>query len=378
MKPIKRVFIVTAIVEEWGGSESLWFAAVPHLLKEGIQVFVVKETISREHPKFKWLASQGVLLNDLVMRPEGKKKPERPPAILNRFENNIANYCILLETYKPDLVLINQGVNFDGLYFGLYAQKAGIPYAILAHKAVEFFWPQPQERAFMKEVWKGSLRNYFVSNHNLQFTRFQFGMEIPAAERVYYPIRRYKEPLPFPSENDTYRLACIGRLFLLDKGQDILLQILSEPTWRNRNIQVDFIGSGDDKEALNEMADFLQLPNVRFIGYSTNEHIWEDYHALLLPSRSEGLPLVVQEAMASGRIAIAGNAGGTAELVVDGRNGFLGEANVSDFRLTMERAWEKRSEWKELGLQAFQDFHAFYPEQPIEQFADSVKSLLHG
>lgn len=378
MKPIKRLFIVTAIEEEWGGSESLWFAAVPYLLKQGIQLFVVKQSISREHPKFKWLAAQGVLLIDLVMRPEGQKKPERTPAILNRYENNIANYCIHLEVYKPDLILINQGVNFDGLYFGLFAQKAGIPYTILAHKAVEFFWPQPQERAFMKDVWNGSLRNYFVSEHNLRHTCYQFGMDIPAKERVYYPIRRYAEPLPFPSSEETYRLACIGRLFLLDKGQDIILRILAEPAWRDRNIQVDFIGSGGDKEALMDMAGYLNLPNVRFIGYSTNEHIWEDYHALLLPSRSEGLPLVVQEAMASGRIAIAGNAGGTAELVVDGRNGFLGEANFNDFSRTMERAWEKRQEWLEMGRQAFNDFHAFYPEQPVERFAESVNSLLHG
>jgi glycosyltransferase involved in cell wall biosynthesis len=377
MKPLKRLFIVTAIEEEWGGSESLWFAAVPHLLKQGIQLFVVKGNISREHPKFKWLAAQGVLLIDLVMRPEGQKKPERPPDVVNRFENNIANYCINLEVYKPDLVLINQGVNFDGLYFGLFAQKAGIPYAILAHKAVEFFWPQPQERAFMKEVWKGSLRNYFVSEHNLQYTRYQFGMDIPASERVYYPIRRYKEPLSFPSTEEIYRLACIGRLFILDKGQDIILRILSEPAWRARNIQVDFIGSGGDKEALMDMAEYLNLPNVRFIGYSTNEHIWEDYHALLLPSRSEGLPLVVQEAMASGRISIAGNAGGTAELVVDGRNGFLGEANFNDFILTMERAWEKRNDWQKMGRQAFDDFHSFYPDQVVEHFAESVKSLLH-
>lgn len=378
MKPIKRLFIVTAIEEEWGGSESLWFAAVPYLLKQGIQLFVIKGSISREHPKFKWLAEQGVLLIDLVMRPEGQKKPERTPAILNRFENNIANYCIHLEVYKPDLILINQGVNFDGLYFGLFAQKAGIPYAILAHKAVEFFWPQPQERAFMKDVWKGSLRNYFVSEHNLRHTRYQFGMDIPETERVYYPIRRYAAPLPFPSADETYRLACIGRLFLLDKGQDIILRILAEPVWRNRNIQVDFIGSGGDKEALMELAEYLKLQNIRFIGYSTNEHIWEDYHALLLPSRSEGLPLVVQEAMSSGRISIAGNAGGTAEVVVDGRNGFLGEANVSDFSSTMERAWERRMDWEEMGRQAFQDFQVFYPEQPVERFAESVNSLMYG
>jgi glycosyltransferase involved in cell wall biosynthesis len=107
------------------------------------------------------------------------------------------------------------------------------------------------------------------------------------------------------------------------------------------------------------------------------EHPWDEYHALLLPSRSEGLPLVVQEAMAAGRISIAGNAGGTAELVKDGENGFLGEPNLESFTQALERAWERRSSWEELGTVAFQDFNSFYPTDAVPAFSQTIQSLLN-
>lgn len=374
MKAKKRIFIVSAIEEEWGGSESLWFAAVPHWLEQGVQLFVLKRKINRAHPTFAWLAENGVLLTELI-NTSSTHTHLKEQGFTPRFENEVASFCIQLEVYKPDLVIINQGVNFDGLYYGWYAHQQHIPYCILAHKAVDFFWPPANERSFMKTVWQHSLRNYFVSAHNLQMTQRQFGMDIPRTERVYYPIRTYAEPLPFPAIEPLIKLACIGRLFLLDKGQDILLQLLAEPQWRNRNIQVDIIGRGGDEDGLREMAGYLGLDNIQFIGFSTSEQIWKDYHALVLPSRSEGLPLVVQEAMAAGRIAIAGNAGGTNELVQDGINGFLGEANLTHFRSTLERAWERRSEWQAMGAKAFSDFTVFYPKDTVYHFAQSVKSL---
>jgi glycosyltransferase involved in cell wall biosynthesis len=376
-KSVKRIFIVSSIEEDWGGSETLWFAAIPYLLKQGIKVMVLKENINRFHPKFIHLSSLGVLLADLINAVPGKKKEELDYAN-NTFENKIANYCIQLEVFKPDVVLINQGINFDGLFYGLFAHKQQIPYCVIAHKAVEFFWPSFKDRLFQKEVFSSSKINFFVSDHNINITQHQFGMAIPNITRVYYPIKRYDQPIRFPSIDDGFHLACIGRLFITDKGQDILLRILSKPIWKERNINVDFIGSGVDETGLKEMAAFLDVKNVAFKGYVQHDNIWEQYHALILPSRSEGLPLVVQEAMAAGRMVIGTDAGGTAELLQDGINGFIGDPTLKSFEEAMERAWLARNNWSTIGEKAFETFHAFYPSDPIQDFSQHLIDIANG
>lgn len=60
----------------------------------------------------------------------------------------------------------------------------------------------------------------------------------------------------------------------------------------------------------------LCLTNVAFLGHVENvEDVWAKHNALLLPSRFEGMPLVVVEAMLCGRPCIATDVGGNSELI---------------------------------------------------------------
>ena len=54
--------------------------------------------------------------------------------------------------------------------------------------------------------------------------------------------------------------------------------------------------------------------------------IWSKHNALVLPSRCEGLPLALVEAMLCGRPAIATNVAGHGEVIEDGVTGILAEA----------------------------------------------------
>ncbi len=90
---------------------------------------------------------------------------------------------------------------------------------------------------------------------------------------------------------------------------------MSKEKWKQRDVEVTFFGEGVNKQALVEMARLLDVKNVKFAGHVSDiAGIWKDYHALALPSRSEGLPLALVEAMLCGRPAIVTNAGGSAEI----------------------------------------------------------------
>jgi glycogen synthase len=99
--------------------------------------------------------------------------------------------------------------------------------------------------------------------------------------------------------------------------------------------------------------------------------IWDTRHGLLLPSRAEGLPLVVVEAMMSGRVPIVTDVAGNGELIDDNETGFLAAAPTEDsLDEAMERAWQRRSGWRAIGEAAARDVRRKVPPDPPSVFAD--------
>jgi glycosyltransferase involved in cell wall biosynthesis len=84
-------------------------------------------------------------------------------------------------------------------------------------------------------------------------------------------------------------------------------------------------GDGPERPRLEGLARAFDLGGrVRFLGHREDvPALLAAADALVLPSRFEGLPNVVLEAMAAGKPVVATAAPGTAELVVDGETGRL-------------------------------------------------------
>ena len=51
------------------------------------------------------------------------------------------------------------------------------------------------------------------------------------------------------------------------KGQDLLLQILARPEWRDRPVELNLFGAGRYELALRRLAAMLQLNQVHFHGH---------------------------------------------------------------------------------------------------------------
>jgi len=186
-------------------------------------------------------------------------------------------------------------------------------------------------------------------------------------------------PLPWPGNQDhSIKLACVARLETDEKGQDIILRVLARPQWKNRNVSVSFFGVGHHGEALRELARHLGLTNVDFRGFVSDvESIWKTHHALVLASRTEGLPLVLVEAMMCGRFGIVTNAGGSSEVVEDSRTGFVANsATVDDFDRAMERAWAVREEWEAMGKAAGIAVRTMVPLDPAAAFTAKLLGLV--
>ena len=303
---------------------------------------------------------------------------DRANVVAYNWNKPVAKLHKALKAAPPDLVLISQGINFDGIAYAYQCFKLNIPDLIVTHKAVDFFWPQANDRAYMKETLLNAKRCLFVSAHNQKLTEEQFGIRLQNSDIVINPVKTKVEPLPYPAVDKGYRLACVGRLFVIDKGQDMLLRILSQPKWRERNLSISFFGAGPDLDGLKEMAQLLKVENISFAGHTSDlKGIWNDHHALILASRSEGLPLTIIEAMSLGRPVIATNAGGNGEVIQDGVTGFVSEVSETDLDKTMENAWSRRGEWQNMGIKAAKYIDERIPKEPERLFVNLICNILN-
>ncbi|RSK45172.1 glycosyltransferase family 4 protein [Hymenobacter rigui] len=380
-----RIAFVSSCSGEWGGSEELWVSTALHLIQAGHNVRAFKTYVNPAHPRFISLYKAGCLVTDLAPSISLRKRlinrllPYRQQFTWRTVSQRILHYG--LDAFQPHLTIISQGSNYDGFIFAEVCRRKGLAYVLLSQKAIDFFLPSPQARPHVQQVFQTARRCYFVSRHNLELTQLQLAMPLPSAEVVWNPYNvefTGELPWPTPEADGLLRLACVARLHLADKGQDLLLQVLSMSKWRQRSLHLTLFGTGPDEVAIREMIDFLDLHGQVSIGGHVVDvsQIWRTHHALILPSRHEGLPLALVEAMLSGRPAIAANAGGIAELFTDNETGFLAAApTIQALDEALERAWRKRVHWPQFGIKAAAQARAVVPVDSAEQFALKLLAL---
>lgn len=107
-------------------------------------------------------------------------------------------------------------------------------------------------------------------------------------------------------------ICVIGRLSL-EKGHRVLLKALAR---LRRPPQTLFVGDGPLRESLQKAA--ARLP-VKFIGYLPDARaIYAASDLVIIPSLTEGLPIVALEAQALGVCVLSSRVGGLPELLSDG------------------------------------------------------------
>ncbi|MEO9250261.1 MAG: glycosyltransferase family 4 protein [Gemmatimonadaceae bacterium] len=123
-------------------------------------------------------------------------------------------------------------------------------------------------------------------------------------------------------------LLLVGQL-ILRKGGDVLLDALAHVVKRLPKVRLAFAGSGDLESSLVAQAKRLGLEgSVEFLGELSRSELLNAYRAtrlLVIPSRSEGLPLVLLEALWMGLPVLASSVDGLPEVIRDGYNGLLVE-----------------------------------------------------
>ncbi len=365
-----RLLVISSCPEIWGGSEELWWAGVAELLGRGHRVDVLRLVVDPLHARIVELASLGGRVSALSVR------GERLCLVISGFaprswridERRRVALAAAVEIgrRRPDVVVISQGQSYDGLLFAYVCRRMGVRYMLISQKASETYWPHDEARERMRRAHEGARVSLFVSEHNRRVTEDQLG-PLGNARVVRNPVLLgHDGPYPWP-ETDRPRMACVARLHVREKGQDLLLRVLAGARWQERRYELTFFGSGHDEIGLRALTARLGLADrVHFAGCTDDvQAVWRSHSLLVLPSRTEGMPLALVEAMMCGRPAVVTDVGGNAEVIEDGATGFVAAgAELGALDQALERAWQRRDDWAEMGRRAASHIRLLVPGGP--------------
>jgi glycosyltransferase involved in cell wall biosynthesis len=228
----------------------------------------------------------------------------------------MACWTALLQRQKP--VLIQTFLFHANLAGRWAARRAGVRWVLSGIRVAEpRRWHRWADRLTSREVD----RYVCVSNAVAQFSRQQAGL--PKEKLVVIPngidLARYPAAdrrLPWGMSPARRWVACVGRLDR-QKGIDWLLR--TAPQWLAQLPDCDMVlvGKGPDQSSLQRLAARLGIADrVFFAGWRGDvSEILAASDLLVLPSRWEGMPNVVLEAMASRRPVLATKVEGVLELL---------------------------------------------------------------
>ncbi len=125
-------------------------------------------------------------------------------------------------------------------------------------------------------------------------------------------------------EDGRLHLAYLGGFANPAKGGDVLLEALERLLTGVHRLRVTMAGPGElspEARALCERSAAVEW--VGWLDADAKDELLRDATVLVMPSRSEGLPMALLEAMAYGMAVLATRVGGIPEVVDDGVEGLL-------------------------------------------------------
>ncbi len=216
------------------------------------------------------------------------------------FRNISFNFFAFLKALKVkhDVVIAN------GFVSGLFALALRV---FTGRKVIfipaGFSFTQPQYPAFLRRVLK-QIEKFtaksadavvFLSNEEKEKFKKLLGFS-PAQSQVIYTGVNFDDFKPV-KKTDSKRLQVlfVGRLIEV-KGVKYLLEAI-----KKIDVNLTIVGSGPQEKELHDYANELGIMDkVLFVGFSkTPQEYFKHSDVFVLPSISEGLPLVLLEAMAS-------------------------------------------------------------------------------
>lgn len=238
-----------------------------------------------------------------------------------------------LRKLKPDLMHVHHVWPAADRYLAALARAAGVPHFVVTEHIVGEAH-SPAQRALKRDELRradavtavcGAIADRLVRDYGVGRERVRVvpnGADLPDEAAEAGPARAWRERF---AATPLRPLWVVAARLEEQKGHAVLLDALAEVWKRGLDFMLAVAGDGSLRGALEKRATDLGLgARVCFLGSLDDiGPLLAASDAVLLPSRWEGLPLTLLEAMARSRPVIATAVGGVPEVVEHGENGWL-------------------------------------------------------
>lgn len=318
---IRRVLFYSDLVG-FGGHEVLTIDAARFMAGHpNLDVhFAYCEASTRLHESLREI--KGLNLHPLPVKPDGL------PVIRTLFW--LAKLPLvrrLIESIAPDVVVVSQG-NIELSALGLLAsRRAGfrtISYIPMAHRiALPGKWSSPLHDIVDRCLYR--LPDKFItSNETARNMLSQQGVTSEISI-VLNGIELDGLPGQNKAENrkrygfslDEYVIGVMGRILFWQKAQDLVVNAVAAYGSQMPGMRFCIVGEGTDERSLRRMIHQRGVEKVISVLPWNDDPapLYSALDMLLIPSRFEGMPLVMHEAMWYGLPIVASNVDGMAEVL---------------------------------------------------------------
>jgi glycosyltransferase involved in cell wall biosynthesis len=141
----------------------------------------------------------------------------------------------------------------------------------------------------------------------------------------------------------------VGNLIPL-KGVEYFIKAIKISSDKDSTLEAYIIGEGSQELELKNLINKLNLnPIVKLLGYKSNKEVSDYMNAcdiFVLPSLTEGLPVVLCEAISCGKPVVATRVGGNSEIVNSDVGYLVSSKDEKDLAnkmlLALHRRWDKK------------------------------------
>lgn len=259
---------------------------------------------------------------------------------------SLSQFKQLVKVFSPDIIILNGLYPYQQIPFSWYAKKKAIPYIIVYHGGAS---EDNAKKGFLKKkianilFWNRIIRNaqkvvYLNQNEynksvfrhiNDNYSIIPNGTDIPKA-------------LSYKRNSEIVNISFVSRMDYKGKGLDVLfdaIEILRNEGWSD-NIKFSFYGGRYD-DTPDMIASFGDI--AHYYGFVSGEEKNKAYRLsdlFILPSRSEGMPMCVLEALAFGVPCILTPQTNMSEEVVSGGCGWKTDLSADGIVHCIKKAYE--------------------------------------
>ena len=248
----------------------------------------------------------------------------RLPKIKTRFIGDLifwASIVWTLRKVKPNIVHAQSlGIGIPAL---LSSRLLNLPYVIYG-RGSDVYLPAQFIKLTAKAVLKNANAAIALTEHMkgvMQSTYSRDVVVVPNGISIREGSGRQRD-----RGNTNMRVLFVGRLHPV-KGTRYLLDAINIVHEELPEVKLILVGDGEEREHLENLTDNLELREcVEFVGRVQHERVldyMDQAEVFVLPSLSEGFPVTILEAMASGLPVVATRVGGIPDIIEDSINGYL-------------------------------------------------------